>query len=109
MRIKEDMIKYCLSYEDVYLDYPFDDNWAAIRHKDSNRCFAFIYDRDGKVWMNLKADPEWRDFYRNVYESVVPAYHMNKTYWNSVILDGTVPESKIKDMISDSYSITKGV
>lgn len=40
--------------------------------------------------------------------SVVPAYHMNKIHWNSIALDGTVPEKDIKRMIGESYDLTKG-
>lgn len=50
---------------------------------------------------------EWIDFWRNSYKSIVPAYHMNKLYWNSVILDGSVPKDEIKRMIAESYDMVK--
>ena len=53
-------------------------------------------------------DPEWREFWRRAFASVVPAYHMNKTHWNSIILDGSVPDKDIKRMIGESYDLTKG-
>ncbi|MGE9976217.1 MmcQ/YjbR family DNA-binding protein [Coprococcus catus] len=58
--------------------------------------------------MNVKCDPEWREFWRNAFESVVPAYHMNKTHWNSIILDGSIPNKDIQRMIGESYDLTKG-
>lgn len=45
---------------------------------------------------------------RDVEEIVVPAYHMNKTHWNSIILDGSVPDKDIQRMIGESYDLTKG-
>ncbi len=42
-------------------------------------------------------DPNW---------TVIPAYHLNKKYWNSIILDGTVPEEDVRRMIQESYRLT---
>ena len=108
MRSREEAVSFCLTLEDVYIDYPFDDNWAAARHKENKKCFAFIFERNGQIWVNVKCDPEWRDLWRAEFSSVLPAYHMNKMYWNSVILNGSVPEERICDMIAESYTITGG-
>ena len=78
-----------------------------IRHKKNKKIFAFIYEKDEHVWINVKCEPEWRDFWRNAFASVIPAYHMNKKYWNSIILDGTVPPGDIRRMIGESYDLTK--
>lgn len=108
MRTKKEAIVYCLSFEAVYEDYPFhDDNWCVMRHKENKKAFAFIYQKEDQIWINVKCDPQWRDFWRNSFASVVPAYHMNKTHWNSIILDGTVPDKEIKRMIGESYDGTK--
>lgn len=80
----------------------------VIFKKGNKKTFALIYDKDGYVWINVKCDPEWREFWRNALESVVPAYHMNKTHWNSIILDGSVPDKDIQRMIGESYDLTKG-
>ena len=50
-------------------------------------------------------DPEWRDLWRRTYEAVVPAYHQNKEHWNTVILDGSIPDDVIKRMIAESYDL----
>lgn len=80
----------------------------VIFKKGNKKTFALIYDKDGYVWINVKCDPEWREFWRNALESVVPAYHMNKTHWNSIIPDGSVPDKDIQRMIGESYDLTKG-
>ena len=109
MRTRQEAIAYCLTYEHVYEDYPFrDQNWCVIRHRKSNKVFAWIFDREGHVWVNVKCDPEWRDFWRDAFPSVLPAYHLNKKHWNSIILDGTVPEEDIQRMIGESYRLTAG-
>lgn len=109
MQERREAIDYCLTYENVYEDYPFHDpNWCVIRHKRNNKVFAWIFDKDGHVWVNVKCDPEWREFWRSAFESVIPAYHLNKKWWNSIILDGTVPRRDIERMIGESYDLTKG-
>ena len=109
MQERREAIDYCLTYENVYEDYPFHDpNWCVIRHKGNKKVFAWIFDKDGHVWINVKCDPEWRDFWRGAFESVIPAYHLNKKWWNSIILDGTVPRKDIERMIGESYDLTKG-
>ena len=50
-------------------------------------------------------NPEWRDFWRSAYESVTAGYHLNKEHWNTIILDGTIPEEEIKRMIAESYDL----
>lgn len=104
---REDVIKHCLKYKNVYEDYSFHDpNWCVIRHKENRRVFTWIFDRNEYVWINVKCDPEWRDFWRETFESVIPAYHLNKKYWNSIILDGSIPDKDIERMIGESYDLT---
>lgn len=107
MKTRKEAIDFCLTLADVYEDYPFhDDNWTLIRHKGTAKTFATIYERQGNIWLNLKCDPMLTAMWRSAYQSVIPAYHMNKYHWNSVILDGTIPDKDIEIMIKDSYHLT---
>lgn len=107
MKTRQEAIRYCLSLGACYEDYPFrDQNWTVIRHNDNRKIFAWIFEREGNIWINVKCDPEWRDFWRKAFVSVIPAYHLNKKYWNSIILDGTVPGEDIRRMIQESYGLT---
>lgn len=108
MKTRDEAIAYCLKLPGVYEDYPFhDDNWTVMRMKDSRKSFAYIYERNGLIWVNVKCSTEWRDFWREAYASVLPAYHMNKEHWNSIILDGSVPERDVQRMIAESYDLVK--
>lgn len=109
MTTRDEAIAYCLTFKDVYEDYPFHDpNWCVIRHRKNRKVFAWIYDRHGNVWINVKCSSEWRDFWRSAFDSVLPGYHLNKEHWNSIILDGSVPEKDIRIMIGESYDLTGG-
>ena len=55
--------------------------------------------------LNVKVHPEWRDFWRRVYPAVQPAYHQNKEHWNTILLDGSIPEEELRRMISESYAL----
>lgn len=109
MRMRQEVVKFCMTFQNVYEDYPFrDDNWTVMRYRDNKKVFAWIYEKDEYIWINVKCDPEWRDFWRNAFRSVVPAFHMNKEHWNSIILNGSIPKEDIERMIGESYSLIKG-
>ena len=106
MHTREQAISYGLSFPDTYQDAPFhDDNWQLIRYKYNTKTFLLVYERNGYINLNVKVDPEKAFFWRDVYESVIPAYHQNKEHWNTIILDGSVPERDVKLMIAESYDL----
>ena len=107
MLTKKEIIEYCNTYSGVYEDYPFDGEWTAMRLQLNKKCFALIYERNAKPCLNLKCEPMQADFLRRVYPSIIPAYHMNKTHWNTVIIDGSIPNEEIFEMISHSYDLIK--
>ncbi len=107
MRTVREAIDACLALPDAYEDYPFGlDSWAVLRHHTNQKMFASVYEREGKVWINVKAEPNWGDFWKTVYPAVVPAYHMNKLHWISIILDGSMTDEDIFHLIDDSYRLT---
>lgn len=106
MKTRQEAISYGLTFENTYLDTPFKDtNWQLIRIKGSRKAFLWIYEKDGVINLNVKVDPQWRDFWRQTYKSVVAGYRQNKEHWNTIILDGNVPDEDVKRMIAESYDI----
>lgn len=106
MNKREEAINYALSFPQTYKDMPFrDKNWQLVRVKSNKKAFLWSYEMDGFIRLNVKSDPEWRDYWRNAFKSVIPGYHQNKEHWNTIILDGTVPDEVIKDMIEQSYEL----
>ena len=89
MKTREEALKFGLSFKNVYEERPFkDQNWQLVRVKESKKAFLWIYERDGYINLNVKVNPEWRDFWRSAYDAVIAGYHQNKKYWNTIILDG---------------------
>lgn len=106
MRTREEALAYGLSFEHTYQEAPFHDpNWQLVRVKGSKKAFLWTYERDGYINLNVKVSPEWRDFWRAAYPSVTAGWHQNKEHWNTIILDGTIPDKEIRRMIAESYDL----
>lgn len=106
MKTRQEALDYGLSFPDTYLEAPFrEQNWQLVRVKGSKKAFLWTYEKDGFINLNVKVDPDWRDLWRRAYDSVVPAYHQNKEHWNTIILDGSIPDEEVKKMIAISYDL----
>ncbi|MQN01876.1 MAG: methylated-DNA--[protein]-cysteine S-methyltransferase [Lachnospiraceae bacterium] len=106
MKTRKEALEFGLSFPDTYIDTPFKEtNWRLVRVKESKKAFLWTYEKDGFINLNVKVDPDSRDLWRQVYTSVIPAYHQNKDHWNTIILDGSIPDDEIKNMIALSYDL----
>lgn len=94
--------EYCLKKPGkVTEDFPFDEEVLVLRVKKKIFLLTSIYQRP--LALNLKSDPEQAIEWREQYEAVQPGYHMNKKYWNTVTLDGSIPRTELFKMIDHSY------
>lgn len=106
MKTRREALVFGLSFPDTYVATPFrDTNWQLVRVKGSKKAFLWIYERDGYIHLNVKPDPAWRDFWRDAYPSVIAGWHQNKEHWNTIILDGSIPDADIEKMIAESYDV----
>lgn len=106
MKTREEALEFGLSFENTYVEAPFhDDNWQLVRYKLNKKAFLWTYEKDGFVNLNVKVDPDKAFFWRKAYKSVIPGYHQNKENWNTIILDGSIPDADIKMMIGESYDL----
>ena len=105
-KTREQALEYGLSFPDTYQDAPFhDENWQLVRYKGNKKAFLWTYELEGFINLNVKVDPEQAFFWRKIYKSVIPGYHQNKEHWNTIILDGSIPDRDIKIMIGESYDL----
>ncbi len=106
MKTRAEVLEYGLSFPNTYQEAPFrDNNWQLVRVKGSKKAFLWTYEWNGILHLNVKTSPEWRDFWRGTFASVVPGYHQNKEHWNTIIMDGSIPEDDVKRMIAESYDL----
>ncbi|MGN7760001.1 MmcQ/YjbR family DNA-binding protein [Paenibacillus sp. 22594] len=100
--MKTNIIEYCVQKKGATKEYPFGPEPLVIKIQD--KMFALIFENLEKhTIINLKCDPVIADNLREQYENVRPGYHMNKKHWNSITLDGSVPEPDLFAMIDHSY------
>ena len=103
---RKQVLEYGLSFPDTYRDAPFhDENWQLVRYKLNKKAFLWTYEKDGLLNVNVKSEPVKAMFWRDIYKSVIPAYHQNKEHWNTIILDGSIPDNDVKLMIAESYDL----
>ncbi len=113
---RKEVFDWCTQKYDTKPDYPWNDGNAVLRHSDNNKWYGVILEvgRDklglsgeGEVdVLNLKCEPMLIGSLR-AQKGYLPAYHMNKENWISILLDGSVPEEEIKKLIDLSHRMTK--
>lgn len=104
----ESISEYCRKKKGVTEDFPFDEDTLAIRVM--NKIFLLASLEKVPLQMNLKCEPEYAVELRERYDAVQPGFHMNKSHWNTVMIDGSIPNSELKEMIDHSYEqVVKGL
>ncbi|MCF6442104.1 MmcQ/YjbR family DNA-binding protein [Pseudoalteromonas luteoviolacea] len=99
--------EYLLAKPFSSVSQPFGEGVDVYKVKD--KMFATLapekmrQSQGGHWWLNLKCDPDEAHALRDIFDAVIPGYHMNKQHWNTVILDGTVPKGEIERMIDNSF------
>lgn len=101
----ETLREYCISKKGVTESFPFGDDTLVF--KEEKKIFALV-NLDGDLSINLKCDPVLAIELRERYFSVTPGYHMNKKHWNTVLLDGSVPDREVLSWIDHSYNLITG-
>jgi predicted DNA-binding protein (MmcQ/YjbR family) len=67
--------------------------------------FALSQLKAESLRVSLKFEPTLADALRAAHPSVLPGYHLNKRHWNTVVLNGSLPDTIVRDMIEDSYDL----
>ena len=99
----ENFRAHCLSKPAATEGTPFGpDN---IVFKVRGKMFALLALDEVPTAVNLKSDPDRALELRDRYEQVQPGYHMNKKHWNTVVLDGVIPDDEVREMIDHSYDL----
>lgn len=92
---------YLISKPGTDASYPFGEGTRV--YKVLGKMFALIGEEEDPLRLNLKCDPEDALALREQYPAILPGYHMSKRHWNSLMLDGSLPEKLIKELIDHSF------
>lgn len=98
----EELRTYCLSLKGVTEDFPFDEETLVFKVVGKMFCLTGL---EGDFTVNLKNDPERNVELREEFTAIKPGYHMNKVHWNTIEIDGSIPDDVIKNLIDESYDL----
>jgi predicted DNA-binding protein (MmcQ/YjbR family) len=84
-------------------EYPFGPETLVL--KVGGKMFALLGLHDTPLRLTLKCEPSYAEVLRAEYEAVTPGYYMNKQHWNTISLDGSLPEGLLLRLIDDSYRL----
>ncbi len=94
---------HCLSFTGAEETFPFGPETSVF--KVAGKIFALSALDDVPLRVSLKCEPLVAEQLRAAHPSVLPGYHLNKRHWNTVIVDGAIPERMMSDIIEDSYDL----
>ncbi len=101
MLTRDQLVAHCLSKPATDESFPF--NPVTAVYKVMGKMFALIPNDAPSI--SLKCDPELARILRETYPAVRPGYHLNKKHWNTVTIDGTIPDDEILEMIDNSFGL----
>jgi predicted DNA-binding protein (MmcQ/YjbR family) len=94
---------YCLSFPGAEETFPFNPETSVF--KVGGKMFALSQLGGESLRVSLKCEPRLAEALREEHGAVIPGYHLNKRHWNTVILDGSLPDGTVREMIEDSYDL----
>jgi predicted DNA-binding protein (MmcQ/YjbR family) len=102
----EALTEYCLAKPGTTAGYPFGEGTLVFKVLD--KMFALIGKDTNPLRLNLKCDPEDALALRAQYAAIFPGYHQNKQHWNSLLMDGSLPDTLVHELIDHSYNLVVG-
>ncbi|HEX3650629.1 MAG TPA: MmcQ/YjbR family DNA-binding protein [Pseudonocardiaceae bacterium] len=95
--------KLCLSLPGSAAEFPFGEETSVF--KVAGKMFALSPLSSSPLRISLKCDPDLAVTLRLNHPAITPGYHLNKRHWNTVLVDGSVPDQLLRQMIEDSYDL----
>jgi predicted DNA-binding protein (MmcQ/YjbR family) len=95
--------KLCLAFLGAEETFPFGPRTSVF--KVGGKMFALSQLESESLRVSVKCEPELAGSLREAYEEVIPGYHLNKRHWNTLILNASLPDHTVRDMIEDSYDL----
>ena len=99
----DELRDWCLGRPGASEDFPFTPEHSVF--KVAGKMFALSALEREPLEVSVKCEPELAVELRNSYPAIRPGYHLNKRHWNTITLDGSLPDKLVRDMIEDSYDL----
>jgi predicted DNA-binding protein (MmcQ/YjbR family) len=101
----EQLKTICLEQPAAEETFPFSAELSVF--KVAGKVFALCALDETPLRISLKCVPEVAVRFRLEYPAIIPGYHLNKQHWNTVLIDGTVPDDLVREMVEDSYDLVR--
>lgn len=105
MLTAEQLKAFCLDQPAAEETFPFSAELSVF--KVAGKVFALCALDEVPLRISLKCVPELAVKLRIEYPAVIPGYHLNKQHWNTVLIDGSVPDDLVRELIEDSYDLVR--
>ncbi len=99
----DELRDHCLTFPGAVETFPFGPETSVFKVAD--KIFAISRLAQNPLRVSLKCEPLLAEQLRQSHRAVLPGYHLNKRHWNTVVIDGSMPDQMIEDMIEDSYDL----
>jgi predicted DNA-binding protein (MmcQ/YjbR family) len=98
--------RWCLRQPGAIEDFPFGPEHSVF--KVAGKMFALSALDRVPLQVSVKCEPELAAELRHTYPAIRPGYHLNKRHWNTITIDGSLPDQFVRDLIEDSYDLIVG-
>ncbi|MCX4667299.1 MmcQ/YjbR family DNA-binding protein [Streptomyces sp. NBC_01381] len=99
----QELRTFCLSFNAAVEEFPFNPDTSVF--KVLGKMFALCHLDAQPLKVNLKCEPDMAVQLRAAHPEIVPGWHMNKRHWNTVTVDGELPDRQVRELIEDSYDL----
>ena len=99
----EELRRWCLGRPGAVEEFPFTPEVSVF--KVAGKMFALSSLDSRPLEVSAKCDPELADDLRATYPAIRPGYHLNKRHWNTITLDGSLPDETVVQLLEDSYDL----
>jgi predicted DNA-binding protein (MmcQ/YjbR family) len=100
----DDLRATCLALSGAVEERPFRDPEITV-FKAGGKIFAITRLSGDPLRVSVKCDPDLAVALRDTYPAITPGYHLNKRHWNTILLDGSLPDTMVRDLVEDSYAL----
>jgi predicted DNA-binding protein (MmcQ/YjbR family) len=102
-----ELLEFCLSLPQATETYPFGEETTVFKTSGNGKIFALSALEDEVFSVSLKVDPEDSVALREEFDDITPGYHLNKTHWITVVLNGGVPDDLVEALIRGSHDLVR--
>jgi predicted DNA-binding protein (MmcQ/YjbR family) len=99
----DELRDHCLSFPGADETFPFAPDNSVF--KVAGKIFALARLAESPFRVSLKCEPSVAEELRKAHAAVRPGYHLNKRHWNTVVIDDSLPDGTIREMVEDSYDL----